>query len=155
MKKKPTNPFSIYERDYIFSKRQNLRFTGEDLANFLRIHNCVTSWRWVPGVFRGFHFWHSQPLDKVMPSMAGKPAPSSHEPPCQWSQAPVTLIYQWKNKWGRDGGKRMIQRLNEESGRQENVVLSTLEVMQARLTALYPNDWPLTTPSLLVINCVK
>ena len=42
MKKKPTNPFSIYERDYIFSKRQNLRFTGEDLANFLRIHNCVT-----------------------------------------------------------------------------------------------------------------
>ena len=34
----------------------------------------------------------------------------------------------------------MIQRLNEESGRQENVVLSTLEVMQARLTALYPND---------------
>ena len=72
--------------------------------------------------------------------MAGKPVPSSHEPPLQWSQAPVTLIYQWKNKWGRDGGKRMIQRLNEESGRQENVVLSTLEVMQARLTALYPND---------------
>ena len=26
---------------------------------------------------------------------------------------------------GRDGGKRMIQRLNEESGRQENAVLST------------------------------
>ena len=72
--------------------------------------------------------------------MAGKPAPSSHEPPCQWSQAPVTLICQWKNKGGRDAGKRMIQRLNEESGRQENVVLSTLEVMQVRLTALYPND---------------
>ena len=57
----------------------------------------------------------------------GKPAPSSHEPPCQWSQAPVTLIYQWKNKGGRDGDKRMIQRLNEESGRQENVVLNTWE----------------------------
>ena len=69
-----------------------------------------------------------------------KVTPSSHEPPLQWSQEPVTLIYQGKNKWGRDGGKRMIQRLNEESGRQENVVLSTLEVMQARLTALYPND---------------
>ena len=91
-------------------------------------------------MFRGFHFWHSQPLDKVTPPIAGKPAPSSHEPPLQWSQEPVTLIYQGKNKWGRDGGKRMIQRLNEESGRQENVVLSTLEVMQARLTALYPND---------------
>ena len=24
--------------------------------------------------------------------MAGKPAPSSHEPPRQWNQAPVTLI---------------------------------------------------------------
>ena len=57
--------------------------------------------------------------------MAGKPAPSSHEPPRQWNQAPVTLIYRWKNKGGGDGGKRMIQRLNEESDRQENTVLST------------------------------
>ena len=32
--------------------------------------------------------------------MAGKPVPSSHEPPCQRKQAPVTLIYQWKNKAG-------------------------------------------------------
>ena len=99
-------------------------------------------------------------------SMAGKSMPSSHEPPHQWNQAPVTLIYLWKNKggagfantpnlvyftpklhsktceaevtvtplinkickpWGggRDGGKRMILRLNKESGHQENVVLST------------------------------
>ena len=58
-------------------------------------------------------------------SMAGKPAPSCHKPPRQWNQAPVTLIYQWKGGGGRDGGKRMIQRLNEESGRQENAVLST------------------------------
>ena len=60
--------------------------------------------------------------------MAGKPALSSHEPPRQWNQAPVTLIYQWMNKEGgrgRDGGKRMIQRLNEENGRQANAVLST------------------------------
>ena len=41
--------------------------------------------------------------------MAGKPASSSHEPPRQWNQVPVTLIYQWKNKGGRGyGGKRMI-----------------------------------------------
>ena len=33
--------------------------------------------------------------------MAGKPAPSSHEPPRQWNQLPVTQIYQWKNKAGR------------------------------------------------------
>ena len=59
--------------------------------------------------------------------MAGKPAPSSHEPPRQWNQAPATLIYQWKNKGvgGGDGSERMIQRLNEESDRQENAVLST------------------------------
>ena len=57
--------------------------------------------------------------------MAGKPMPSNHEPPCQWNQAPVTLIYQWKNKGGRDGVKILIQRLNEENGRQENIVLST------------------------------
>ena len=57
--------------------------------------------------------------------MAGKPAPSNHEPPRQLlNQAPVTLIYRGKNKVG-DGGKGMIQRLNEESGCQENIVLST------------------------------
>ena len=56
--------------------------------------------------------------------MAGKPAPSSHEPPCQCNQAPVTLIYQWKKiKGGGVGmwGKRMILRLNEESGHQETL----------------------------------
>jgi len=41
--------------------------------------------------------------------MAGKLVPSSQEPPRQWNQAPVTLIYQCKNKGGRDGGKKMIQ----------------------------------------------
>ena len=38
--------------------------------------------------------------------VAGKPAPSSHEPPCQCNQAPVRLIYQWKKikGGGRDVG---------------------------------------------------
>ena len=69
---------------------------------------------------RGFHFLQSQPLDRVTPPWLVKPAPSSHEPVHQRNQAPVTLIYQWKKikeGWGRDRGKRMIQRLNEESGR--------------------------------------
>ena len=76
---------------------------------------------------RSFHLWHSRPLDRITmyPFMAGKLLPTSLEPPRQWNQAPVTMIYQWKNKGGRDGGKRMIQRLNEESGRQENAALST------------------------------
>ena len=40
--------------------------------------------------------------------MAEKPMPSSHEPPRQWNQAPVTLIYLFSRKilnWGRDGVK--------------------------------------------------
>ena len=36
--------------------------------------------------------------------MAGKATPSSHEPPRQWRQVPVTLIYQWKNKGGEGWG---------------------------------------------------
>ena len=47
--------------------------------------------------------------------VAGKPVPSSREPPHQWNQAPVTLINSGRIKGaGGDGGKRMIQRLNEE-----------------------------------------
>ena len=72
--------------------------------------------------------------------IAGKAASSSHESPCQWNQPPVTLIYQWKNKGGRDGGKRMIQRLNEESGRQKKHCTEHMEVMQGRVTALEAND---------------
>ena len=36
-------------------------------------------------------------------TMAGKPAPSSHEPPRQWNQTPTTLIYQWRKKGGGGG----------------------------------------------------
>ena len=75
---------------------------------------------------RGYHLWHNQPLDRVtLPRLANPP--SCNESPRQWNQEPVTLIYQWKNNGGGGGGggKRMIQRLNEETGRQENAVLST------------------------------
>ena len=46
--------------------------------------------------------------------MASKPAPSSHELQRQWNQAPVTRIYQWKNKMREGWGKWMMQRLHEE-----------------------------------------
>ena len=49
----------------------------------------------------------------------------------------------------------MIQKLNEENGCQENNCTEHMEEMQASLTALEPNDRPLTTPALLVVNCVK
>ena len=69
---------------------------------------------------KGFNF-RAQPAPRQSyASMAGKPMPSCHEPPHQWNQAPVTLIYQWKNNGGSGGHKTMIQRLNEESGHEEN-----------------------------------
>lgn len=47
--------------------------------------------------------------------MAGKPAPSRNEPLCQWHQAPVTLIYQWKIKEGMGGGWRKHNPKAEQS----------------------------------------
>ena len=43
---------------------------------------------------------------------------------CQTDKSVPSSIGNMKR--GRDGGKRMIQRLNKESARQENVALSTL-----------------------------
>ena len=86
--------------------------------------------------------------------MAGKPAPSSREPPRQSSQAPVTLIYQWKNKGGgRDGSKIMIQRLNKESGHQEKVLISTQRWFKQgwlRLSQI-TDRWPHPRSSLLTV----
>ena len=45
-----------------------------------------------------------------------------------------------KMKGGRDGGKRMIQRLNEESGHQKKRCTEHMEVMQGRVTVPEPND---------------
>ena len=86
-------------------------------------------------------------------SMAGKLMPSSHEPPRQCNQAPVTLIYQWKNKGGRDGGKRMILRLNKESGHQENVVLSAWRWCKQGCPRLSQttDHWPRLYSSLLTV----
>ena len=53
------------------------------------------------------HLAQPAPRQSYAP-MAGKPAPSSRDPHANGNQAPVTRIYQWKTKGGRDGGKRMI-----------------------------------------------
>ena len=74
---------------------------------------------------RGFHVWHSRPLDRVTPPWLANACPPAMSPYANGARH-LSLINQWKNKGaGRDGGKRMIQRLNKESGHQENVVLST------------------------------
>ena len=72
--------------------------------------------------------------------MGGKPVPSSHELPCQQTQAPVTLIYQWQSE--REGvvGKYMIQRLNEVSDFRKWCA-KHVELMQAY-------GWPLQLPDL-------
>ena len=44
--------------------------------------------------------WDVQVLTLLAKPAPGKPAPSNHEPPRKWDQAPVTLIYQRKNKRG-------------------------------------------------------
>ena len=90
----------------------------------MEVNNCITVEVGARDVQRLPLLAQPAPRQGYTP-MAGKPAPSSHKPPCQWSQAPVTLIYQWENKGGEGWGKRMIQKLSKESGRQENVVLST------------------------------
>ena len=80
---------------------------------FLPLTNALLGGGGCPGCPGAYTFGTASlgPRQSYAP-MAGKPAPLSHEPPRQWNQVPVTLIYQWKNEGGRDGGKRMIQRLN-------------------------------------------
>ena len=90
-------------------------------------------------------------------TMAGKPAPSSHEPPRQWNQTPTTLIYQWRKKGGggRDGGKRTIQRPNEENGRQENTVLSTWRWCEQGWPRLSQTTYRWPRPRSLLLTVLK
>ena len=74
---------------------------------------------------RGFHLWRGQRLDRVTPPWLANPRPPAMSPHANGTSAPVTQINSGRIKEGRDEGKRMIQRLNEENGRQKNTVLST------------------------------
>ena len=40
----------------------------------------VAEWRWVPGMSRGFHLWHGQPLDRVTPPWLANPRPPAMSP---------------------------------------------------------------------------
>ena len=80
--------------------------------------------------------------------MAGEPAPSSHEPPRQWNQAQVTLIYQFreKNKEGGGGGvgeKDWSKGYTKGEAARKRCTKHK-ETMQTSLTALKPTQWPLT-----------
>ena len=67
------------------------------------VNNCVASGGGCPGCPGASTLAQPAPRQSCAP-MAGKPVPSSHEPPHKWNQAPVTLIQQWKNKVGEGWG---------------------------------------------------
>ena len=42
--------------------------TIQSSVKIMQINNCIAYYgRWVPGISRGFHLWHSQPLDRIVP----------------------------------------------------------------------------------------
>ena len=60
---------------------------------------------------RGFHFYQSQPLDRVHPpppAPTGRSTPFSHKPLGLWNQAPFTLIVSGKIKGWVGGNARSI-----------------------------------------------
>ena len=74
---------------------------------------------------RGFHFWHSQLLDRVTPPWLANPHPPAMSPQANGARHLSHRFISGRIKGRRDGSKIMIQRLNKESGRQEKVLLST------------------------------
>jgi len=102
---------------------------------------------------RGFHFWRSQPLDRVTPPWLANPRPPAMSPHTNGTRYMSYCFISGKIKGGRDGGKRIIQRLNEESGRQENAVLSTWRWCKQgwlRLSQM-TDHWPRPHSSLLTV----
>ena len=74
---------------------------------------------------RGFHFWHSQPLERVTPPWLANPHPPAMTPQANRARHLSHRFINGRIKGRRDGSKIMIQRLNKESGHQEKVLLST------------------------------
>ena len=105
-------------------------------------------------MFRGFFFWHSQSLDRVTPPWLQNLHPPAMSPLANGTRHLSHLFTSGKIKGGRgDEGKRMIQRLNEESGHQENAVLSTWRwCKQCWLRLSQTSDrWPHPHSSLLTV----
>ena len=80
-----------------------MSFLHENPQEIEHVNNCVASGGGCPGCRGASTLAQPAPRQSCAP-MAGKPVPSSHEPPHQWNQAPVTLIQQWKNKGGEGWG---------------------------------------------------
>ena len=105
---------------------------------------------------RGFHLWHSQPLDRVTPPWLANPRPPAMSPHANGTRYLSHWFVSGRIKGeGRNGGKRMIQRPNEENGRQESVVLSTWRWFKQgwpRLSQM-TDRWP--RPRSLLLTVLK
>ena len=97
--------------------------------------------------------WHSQPLDRVTPPWLANPRPPAMSPHANGTRHPSHWFNSGRIKGGRDGGKRMIQRLNEENGRHENTVLSTWRWCKQGWPRLSQTTdrWPRSHPLLLTL----
>ena len=102
----------------------------------------------------GFLLWYSQSLERVTPPWLANPRPPAMSPHANGTRHLSHWSISGKIKeGGRDGRKRMIQRLNEESGRQENVVLSTWRRCKQGwpLLSQTTDRWPRPRASLLTV----
>ena len=107
---------------------------------------------------RTLHFMQSQPPRQSYAPMAGKPSPSNHEPPRQWNQAPVTLIYRCQIKGEKRWGKRHNPKAKQSKKVQWKHCTKHMKLMQARLITLAPPNWPTDRQQetvLLVVNGIK
>ena len=96
-------------------------------------------WRWVPRMSRGFHFWQSQPLDKVTSPWLVHlclPAMSLHT---NWNRALWHWFISEKMK-GEGWGQMHNPKANQSKWLPRNAVLGTY----MELMGLEPPKWPLT-----------
>ena len=84
----------------------------EPCSHFPAFNNCVARWRWVSRTSRDLHLCHSQPLNRVMPPWLENPRPPAMSPHANGTRYLSHWFISGRMKGGRDGGKRMIQRLN-------------------------------------------
>ena len=100
---------------------------------------------------KGFHLWHSQPQDRVTPPWLANPRPPAMSPHANRTRH----LSHWFNsggiKGGTDGGKKNDPKAKRREWPPRKHFTEHMEVMQARLTALEPNDWPRPRSLLLTV----
>ena len=137
---------NVFQQERLFNMksccRQQIPFTAHTLPfrAFQRgqfviwprvvIKNSYQQWRCLVEVgawdVEGLPLWAKPAHRQSYAPMACKPMPSRHWPPHQWNQAPVTLIYQWKIKWGERYRVKHDPKAKQRKWLPGNTILSTL-----------------------------